>query len=459
MKNKKFWFAAMLFIILGIGSGVGTYAIYKLSAGGTASVNTADFAISVNGSEISENSQTFSLSSLNWTNTLGTQVATGKIAPGSTATLPLTIDATGSEMDVDYIVKVEGFEGLTAVIDGVSGLTKTGTILYSIETNAMVKQMNVVLTWSGASNDEASKNSSDLGLKNQHQTITIIVTAFQHLTTPQTVTYPSNYAYGDLIYFDPTSGDTACSNTTLTTNDPTCMKWRVIGQDTYNVNLQLDHNIVNKVAWNTTGYNKDGPVTVLQSLANATSGWANVDSLNYTYDTTTSTPNNYGVLSCTNGVCDITKNNTSTTITGTTGANAIPPLKARLITGEEVAAITSEQTPGDDTRADTWSLATQNNFYFSNKNFITGTQTSGTGNTNLSWLVENTTSYSSSGATSNSSYGTDNIGYWTLSPRSTGAYSAFHVNRTGGLLSNSVNNDSDYGARPVITIPKSKIKQ
>ena len=452
MNKKKFLFLAVLFIVVGSISSIGTYAIYKLTASGTATISTASFELSVNGSEISRSTQTFPLSGLTWTNSLGTQVATGKIAPGSTATLPLTIDVTGSSIDVDYMVKVEGFEGLTAVIDGTAGLTKTGTIAYSEQANAMRKQMNVVLTWSGASNDLDTKNSTDVNLKNRHETITIIVIAYQHLTSTPTITFPRSYSYGEVVYFDPTSDETVC--TTSNHAAETCMTWRVIGSDTYNVNLQLDHNLVNKVAWNSSGSNAGGPVTLLTSLTSATSTWNNVEPLNYTYDTANST-NNYGILSCDDGICKTIKNNTETTIAGSVST----PVRARVITGEEVAAITRTQTNGN-TIADSWSLANQDWFYFSESSKAIGTKSGGTGNKNLKWLIENTMLPESgldSGSTSNS-YGDDNYGYWTLSPYSSDSTYAFHVHRDGAMYGNSVDRTSHYGARPVITIPKSKIK-
>ena len=452
MNKKKFLFLAILFVVVGSISSIGTYAIYKLTAGGTATISTASFELSVNGSEISRSTQTFPLSGLTWTNSLGTQVATGKIAPGSTATLPLTIDVTGSSIDVDYMVKIEGFEGLTAVIDGTAGLTKTGTITYSEQANAMRKQMNVVLTWSGNLNDIDTKNSTDVNLKNRHETITIIVIAYQHLNTTPTITFPRSYSYGEVVYFDPTSDETVC--TTSNHAAETCMTWRVIGSDTYNVNLQLDHNLVNMVAWYTSRTVTDGPVTVLTSLASATSSWNNVEPLNYTYDTANSI-NNYGILSCDDGICKTIKNNTETTIAGSVST----PVRARIITGEEIAAITRTQTDGS-TIADNWSLSSDGNFYFSTSQYVLGTQNAGAGNKNLSWLVENTMTVGSSydsGSTSNS-YGDDNYGYWTLSPSSASSARAYRVHRGGQIEYNLVDDVDHYGARPVITIPKSKIK-
>ena len=266
------------------------------------------------------------------------------------------------------------------------------------------------------------------------------------------------YTVGQAVYFDPTKSDqTECNDIDHT--GATCMRWRVISVgDTANnstVNLQLDHNLINTTRWNETKKSYDGPITVFTSLANETAAWENVSLLNYTYDTTAVSPGNYGILTCTNGSCTV--NGSSTPI--------VTGLKARMITGEEVAAITSTQ-PNVGSDAKYWTLASDVGFYFSNNGYKIGTKnTSGAGNTNLSWLIENTLVNSNSGATSN---GTDNHGYWTLSPRISQMTDQVYVVRESGSIgsakisdtyTNNVNTSSDYyGIRPVITIPKSKLQ-
>ena len=451
-KNKSMYLLLMLLLLAS--AGFATYAIYKTSARGSANVTAANWIVKVtaNGSTVNVTGGA---------NNINLGECAIHLAPGSSCTIPFTVDMTESEVNSILTVGIgSGIDASTLALMSEAGLSlkiSDGTnegYAYALNYGT-TKVLNLVIDWEAGLEDDDNKASADVALSKTVGTLTIPVNMIIKQYNGEIYT---KYNSSQEVYFDPTKSDQSECNDTVHTG-ATCMRWRVI---TINdeisdstITLQLDHNLVNKVAWNTSGNNNDGPVTVLQSLANATSTWTNVDSLNYTYDTTTSAKN-YGVLSCTNGVCDITKNNTTTTITGTTGANAIPPLKARLITGEEVAAITRTQTSGGNTIADNWSLATQDWFYFSNTGYKIGTQTSGEGNTNLSWLIENTTAYSSSGATSN---GTNNSGYWTLSPcSSTGA---FNVSSYDGNLSNNsvyIGSDYYYGARPVITIPKSKIQ-
>jgi hypothetical protein len=87
---------------------------------------------------------------------------------------------------------------------------------------------------------------------------------------------------------------------------------------------------------------------------------------------------------------------------------------------------------------------------------VLGTNTSGIGNTDLSWLVENTFAYfgSTSGSTNNL-YGRNDVGYWTMSPVSSWPDSAWCVSMGGALGHEYIDEIEHPGIRPVITIPKS----
>ena len=274
---------------------------------------------------------------------------------------------------------------------------------------------------------------------------------------PTPTTYIA-YTMGQLLQYDPVN-NTACTTGT------TCYKWRVItvGDTTLNANitLQMDHNLVNLSAWvskadynddtnyGTYGNNNKGPITALKVLETATSTWDNSLKLNYTYDTSlggTNTGYNYGTLSCVNGACTVAGNQITSN------------LKARMITGEEVSALTIAAGATSETIAYNWTLTSTNWYSFSNTSRYLGTQTaveSGqTGSTELSWLIENTTSVVDSSATDNT-YGATNSGYCTLSPDA-GVYNRAWCVSSGGSLGNYGVHYSDYwGVRPVITIPKS----
>ena len=188
MNNKKLLVIAALLLFVGVG--MATYAIYKTTASGTATVNAANWSVAfkANNTVINENTS-INLSDLTWTNSLGT-VKDGKIAPGSSATFDVEIDATGSEVDVDYEIAVGGvkYNNGTSDVDAPTGLftvsaaDSTGTILYST-TNSMKKVVTVTITWAGAIDDDATKIANDLTINGKPLKITISVTAAQRLSS------------------------------------------------------------------------------------------------------------------------------------------------------------------------------------------------------------------------------------------------------------------------------------
>ena len=276
---------------------------------------------------------------------------------------------------------------------------------------------------------------------------------------PVPTTYTA-YTTGQLLQYDPVN------NTACTTGD-TCYKWRVITtNDTASSNsitLQMDHNIENTVWVSQADYNNDtnygsngntnkGPITALKALETATASWDDSLKLNYSYNTSTAT-NNYGILSCTNGTCTVA------------GETVTTNLKARIITGEEVSAITVAAGAAEGTNAYNWTLADGQYYYFSHTDYVLGTNTSGTGNTYLSWLVEKTRPIPNingdSGATSNiyDVPSSPSYGYWTLSPYCSDYTYALVVDNGGLLGTRSVKTTvNPVGVRPVITIPKSVIE-
>ena len=269
------------------------------------------------------------------------------------------------------------------------------------------------------------------------------------------------YTIGQLLQYDPVNNE-------ICTSGSTCYKWRVItANDTASnttITLQMDHNLINTVAWVTpedydgefgVRKNDQGPITALQALETATSTWDDSLKLNYSYDTSlggTNTGSHYGTLSCLNGACTVA------------GSQITSNLKVRMITGEEVRALTLAAGAASGTKADNWTVAdnyVSSGYYFSDSGHILGTSTyveSGqTGSTTLSWLIENTSDYTDSGATDNT-YGDANWGYWTLSPIANYPNFAWSLGNQGIIYSwdyDYIDNANTYGARPVITLPKS----
>ena len=238
------------------------------------------------------------------------------------------------------------------------------------------------------------------------------------------------YSPGDLVYFDPVDSN-ECSESTFNLDNvkngtSTCYKWRVITVGDTNkkkdITLQMDHNLVDTSAWALESKVSDGPTVALPTLETVTANWKNSLLLNYEYDSTIiGESNNYGILTCKNGTCTITGNNTPLTTS----------LKARMITKEEYEA------------------------FF---NFFKKDEDGSVGYSNdLLPVWENLQQHQSCPTTANL-YSNDVRGYWTLTPSSDTSYMVYSVCGCASGSSTSATIDSIVGLRPVITIPKSWIK-
>lgn len=305
--------------------------------------------------------------------------------------------------------------------------------------------------------DDNAVTAEEINSITEHKTYTFSLTIVYDQADN---TAYKGYAFGDEVKYNPVSNS-------VCTSGSNCYTWNVI--DVYDsklndtITLQMDHNIAEGVDWvskkdygnnsayGTYGRTDKGPITAMKRLETATSSWSNALKLNYTYDTTLAT-NNYGVMTCVDGVCTVKGNQITT--------NA----KARMITGEEVAALTVAVGAEKNTVAYKWTLASSNEtdwYFFSRKNYILGTTTLITDDQEstlqLKWLLSNTNANSYSGATGNTATG----GYWTLSPVDGNITYAWSVGASqyepynGNIGAYYVYNLAGYGLRPVISVPKS----
>ena len=79
-----------------------------------------------------------------------------------------------------------------------------------------------------------------------------------------------------VAYLDPTNLKTECDKDKVNSSTGTksgCMKFYIYAEDSTSYTMILDHNTTALVAWNTSGNNSGGPVTVNASLASDTAGW------------------------------------------------------------------------------------------------------------------------------------------------------------------------------------------
>ena len=273
----------------------------------------------------------------------------------------------------------------------------------------------------------------------------------------------TTYTPGQVVYYDPVTNNTCNSNefdvNSINNGTSTCYKWRIIkvGDNRFEpkVAIQMDHNLVNKTTWCATS-DCFYPGDALRTLENATSGWKDELKLTYSYDVSESVNNvgsevainNYGLLSCISGTCTVLGNTATTN------------LKARLITGEEVRALTLYAGAPSDSKAGTWKIGNSYDYVISRTDRVLGGDAFDTGDTSLSWLIENTSDDSYSNATPNA-YGEYNYGYWTITPayRYTNdrANYPYFVSQNGWLQGLSKYESGWGGVRPVIEIEKSKL--
>lgn len=160
--NKRLLVVIALLLLVVIS--YSTYAIYKSSFSGSSTATAALWAIDVtDGSSTIVNNTTLEFDLNSCTNTYTEHVATGKIAPGSTCKKTITIDADGSEVDVDWTATVGTLttstsgkslpSGITAGITGGSNGSKNGIITYSSTSGEMEATVEIYVTWAATDSD------------------------------------------------------------------------------------------------------------------------------------------------------------------------------------------------------------------------------------------------------------------------------------------------------------------
>ncbi len=113
---------AVLLLLLIIGVGTYTYSRYTSSATANSTASIAKWAVKVNGTDFSTTTQTLT-PTITWdTNEF---VADGKIAPGRTGTFTIELDPTGSEVAIDYVLKIDS-SAITGITNSASKISVTG---------------------------------------------------------------------------------------------------------------------------------------------------------------------------------------------------------------------------------------------------------------------------------------------------------------------------------------------
>ena len=171
--NRKILVLAILVLLLTVY--FGSYAFYRSSASGSGNIDTAAWQVEINGADIDTASFTFAYSDITWTTLTGYN---NTIAPGSTGTITIPVDASGSEVDVIITAALGQATLPTGMTVSIHGNTEQ-TISYAASMTA-----NVVLdvAWSGSDSDTSSKDESDLNVEDTTISIPVTLTAKQSVT-------------------------------------------------------------------------------------------------------------------------------------------------------------------------------------------------------------------------------------------------------------------------------------
>ena len=173
--NKKILIAIALLLLLSVC--FTTYAIYRSTATAQGTINTANWSVKVNGTDVTTASQTVTVSFADCTFTNGKN---GKMAPGDTCTKNITVDATGSEVGV--VVEATTGTVSPALPTGFTvdvTVPSDGKISYNAD--SMTATIPVKLTWTGTVDDAAAKDATDVGFKAQTVTVPVTLTVRQQV--------------------------------------------------------------------------------------------------------------------------------------------------------------------------------------------------------------------------------------------------------------------------------------
>ncbi len=230
------------------------------------------------------------------------------------------------------------------------------------------------------------------------------------------------YDDGTSVYFNPVAGEICSSaDAVSTTGTKTgCMKWYTFGDvdsSSPNLNMILDHNTTAIVDWNSSINNTSGPSEILIKLQADTGSWAGVPTRTDSY-------------SLNNGTANYTINYSS--------------YKARLITANEIAAITGYSSFVETTQPYSWT-------YLSSNSHTNTTTTQGSNP--YKWLFDYTNACTSSGCSITDA---SNSGYWTATALFGNSSYTWRV--SPGTFDPGYIVNNYQGLRPVITVPKSVIK-
>ena len=181
--NKKLLVLAVLVLLLTVV--FSTYAIYRSSNTGGGKVTAAAWSVKIGEDDLEDVTLLFDGNDLVCTGTDNYTASRveGKIDPDSHCTIPITIDADGSEVDVKLTAALGDVTGLpTGMSVALANGDDSKTIPYSATAGEMEDTITLEVTWIGSTSDTGAKDETDLGKAGQDITIPVTLTARQNLS-------------------------------------------------------------------------------------------------------------------------------------------------------------------------------------------------------------------------------------------------------------------------------------
>lgn len=177
--NKKILAVAVLLLLIAVG--YGTYAIYRESAEGAATINAAAWSVKIGNDDFKDVDFDFTLADMTCSNNPG---KAGTIAPGAECYIDYNIDADGSQVDVVIEVDDDNStvpEPLTVTV-GTTTTPGSVTIPYSATEGEMEETVRLTVKWPGALTDDTTKDTTDLDLNGDPLSFNVKLVARQALS-------------------------------------------------------------------------------------------------------------------------------------------------------------------------------------------------------------------------------------------------------------------------------------
>ena len=253
-RNKPVIILLALLLITAIVFSMYAYAKYKTTLTGNGTATVAKWSFKVNG-------QTQTIPDIDLATTMkeNNNVVEGKLAPGTEGSFDLNLDATGSEVAIDYNIKLAVTEkpsnlrfytdsSYTKEIASTDGVMNVSGVM-SLEEIKTIQTKTIYWKWpyqTGDTDDVKKANDKiDTADSKKSVTMTITVTGTQRNPSQGEVTAIDELQVGDVINYNPSGTyswdrNYATSNSTATATDTlsssagksfNVSKWKVLSID------------------------------------------------------------------------------------------------------------------------------------------------------------------------------------------------------------------------------------